>query len=145
MSVAVERHLDIGMPGDGLKCFYINAGRSGQCDIGVSEGMRRCSVKVNSFADALPHARESPLSQWFFSIADDKAAQLTIRAQNFREQSTKRDDAKTGVAFCFADDRLIVVKGDGYSKEELVAEIGAATLVNHVGLETSNSFRNNTA
>jgi len=32
-----------------------------------------------------------------------------------------------------------------YSKEELVAEIGAATLVNHVGLETSHSLRNNAA
>lgn len=32
-----------------------------------------------------------------------------------------------------------------YSKEELVAEIGAATLVNHVGLETAHSFRNNAA
>lgn len=29
-----------------------------------------------------------------------------------------------------------------YSKEELVAEIGAAALVNHVGLETESSFRN---
>lgn len=34
---------------------------------------------------------------------------------------------------------------DDYGKEELVAEIGAATLVNHVGLETPASFRNNTA
>ena len=32
-----------------------------------------------------------------------------------------------------------------YSKDELVAEIGAATLVNHVGLETSTSLRNNAA
>ena len=32
-----------------------------------------------------------------------------------------------------------------YSKEELVAEIGASALVNHVGLETSTSFRNNAA
>ena len=32
-----------------------------------------------------------------------------------------------------------------YSKEELVAEIGAAALVNHCGLESSSSFRNNTA
>ena len=32
-----------------------------------------------------------------------------------------------------------------YSKEELVAEIGAAALVNHVGLETSSSLRNNAA
>ena len=32
-----------------------------------------------------------------------------------------------------------------YSKEELVAEIGAAALVNHCGLESSSSFSNNTA
>ena len=32
-----------------------------------------------------------------------------------------------------------------YSKEELVAEIGAASLVNHSGLETSTSLRNNAA
>ena len=32
-----------------------------------------------------------------------------------------------------------------YSKEELVAEIGASALVNHVGLETSSSFRNTAA
>jgi len=34
---------------------------------------------------------------------------------------------------------------EAYSKEELVAEIGASALVNHVGLETSNSLRNNVA
>jgi len=34
---------------------------------------------------------------------------------------------------------------EDYSKEELVAEIGAATLVNHVGIETSTSLRNNAA
>ena len=34
---------------------------------------------------------------------------------------------------------------ESYSKEELVAEIGAATLVNYAGLETSASFRNSTA
>jgi len=32
-----------------------------------------------------------------------------------------------------------------YSKEELIAEIGAAALVNHAGLETPDSFRNNAA
>ena len=34
---------------------------------------------------------------------------------------------------------------DDYSKEELVAEIGAAALVSHVGLETAGSFRNSAA
>ena len=34
---------------------------------------------------------------------------------------------------------------EAYSKEELIAEIGAAALVNTVGLETTRSFRNNAA
>lgn len=34
---------------------------------------------------------------------------------------------------------------EAYSREELVAEIGAAALVNHAGLETAKSFRNNAA
>ena len=34
---------------------------------------------------------------------------------------------------------------EAYSKEELIAEIGAAALVNHAGLETSGSFRNSAA
>ena len=34
---------------------------------------------------------------------------------------------------------------EAYSKEELVAEIGAAALVNHAGLETASSFRNSAA
>ncbi|MBP3453842.1 MAG: DUF1738 domain-containing protein [Clostridia bacterium] len=34
---------------------------------------------------------------------------------------------------------------EDYSKEELVAEIGASALVNHIGLETSHSLRNNVA
>ena len=34
---------------------------------------------------------------------------------------------------------------EDYSKEELVAEIGASALVNHVGLETTSSLRNNAA
>ena len=34
---------------------------------------------------------------------------------------------------------------EAYSKEELIAEIGAAALINHTGLETSASFRNSAA
>ena len=34
---------------------------------------------------------------------------------------------------------------EAYSKEELIAEIGAAALVNHAGIETSASLRNNAA
>jgi antirestriction protein ArdC len=35
--------------------------------------------------------------------------------------------------------------GEEYSKEELIAEIGSAALVHHVGLETGKSFRNSAA
>lgn len=50
---------------------------------------------------------------------------------------SRLDRLKTGVAAAFG--------GQEYSKEELVAEIGAATLVNHCGIETSKSFRNSAA
>ena len=42
-------------------------------------------------------------------------------------------------------DKIAAFGSDVYSKEELVAEIGAAALVNHCGLETSTSLRNNAA
>ena len=42
-------------------------------------------------------------------------------------------------------DRTAFFGSEAYSKEELIAEIGAATLVNHAGLETASSFRNNAA
>lgn len=42
-------------------------------------------------------------------------------------------------------DKVVSFGSDVYSKEELVAEIGAAALVNHCGLESSTSIRNNAA
>jgi antirestriction protein ArdC len=42
-------------------------------------------------------------------------------------------------------DKTAFFGSEAYSKEELIAEIGASALVNHVGLETADSFRNNTA
>ncbi len=42
-------------------------------------------------------------------------------------------------------DKTAFFGSEAYSKEELIAEIGAATLVNHAGLETPDSFRNNAA
>ena len=47
-----------------------------------------------------------------------------------------------------ADDRKgerVAFGSEAYSKEELVAEIGAANLMNIIGIETSRTFRNNTA
>ncbi len=42
-------------------------------------------------------------------------------------------------------DRVAAFGSEDYSKEELIAEIGAVALVNHTGLETPDSFRNNAA
>lgn len=42
-------------------------------------------------------------------------------------------------------DKTAYFGSEAYSKEELVAEIGASALVNHAGLETSTSFRNSAA
>ena len=42
-------------------------------------------------------------------------------------------------------EKIAFFGSDAYSKEELVAEIGAAALVSHAGLETSSSIRNNAA
>lgn len=47
-----------------------------------------------------------------------------------------------------AEDRkgkLVAFGSEDYSKEELVAEIGSANLMNIVGIETSGTFRNSTA
>lgn len=41
--------------------------------------------------------------------------------------------------------RLVAFGSNEYSKEELVAEIGSANLMNIIGIETKKSFRNSTA
>lgn len=41
--------------------------------------------------------------------------------------------------------KLVAFGSEDYSKEELVAEIGSATLMNIIGIETNHSFRNSTA
>lgn len=42
-------------------------------------------------------------------------------------------------------DKVVCFGSEEYSKEELIAEIGAAALVNQAGLETEKSFRNSAA
>lgn len=45
----------------------------------------------------------------------------------------------------FEDEKSAAFGSEVYSKEELVAELGAATLVNYIGLESEKSFRNSAA
>ena len=42
-------------------------------------------------------------------------------------------------------EKTVFFGNEAYSKEELVAEIGAAALISYVGIETAQSFRNNAA
>ena len=42
-------------------------------------------------------------------------------------------------------DKLVAFGSEEYSKEELVAEIGSASLMNIIGIETNKSFKNSTA
>lgn len=41
--------------------------------------------------------------------------------------------------------KLVALGSEEYSKEELVAELGSATILNMIGIETSKSFRNSSA
>lgn len=41
--------------------------------------------------------------------------------------------------------KLVAFGSEDYSKEELVAELGSANLMNIIGIETTNSFKNSTA
>ena len=45
----------------------------------------------------------------------------------------------------FRDSGSHAFGSENYSKEELVAELGASALVNFLGLESKDSFRNNAA
>lgn len=42
-------------------------------------------------------------------------------------------------------DKIVAFGSEEYSKEELVAELGSATIMNMIGIETRKSFRNSTA
>lgn len=54
-----------------------------------------------------------------------------------KKSRCNREEDRKGKSVAFGSEE--------YSKEELVAEIGAATLVNYCGLETEKSFNNSTA
>lgn len=43
------------------------------------------------------------------------------------------------------ENKLVAFGSDDYSKEELVAELGSASIMNIIGIETKKSFRNSSA
>ena len=54
-----------------------------------------------------------------------------------KESRCNREEERKG--------KLVAFGSDEYSKEELVAEIGSANLLNIIGIETPKSFRNSSA
>lgn len=79
------------------------------------------------------------------SITLPHMAQFTATAEYY---STAFHELTHSTGHASRLDRLTATAHFGnedYSKEELIAEIGAAALVNHAGLETASSFRNSAA
>ena len=86
----------------------------------------------------------------FYRPAEDAITVPAMRqyAQTAEYYSTVFHEMTHSTGHVSRLDRLSKVACFGseeYSKEELIAEIGAAALVNHAGLETESSFRNSTA
>ena len=68
----------------------------------------------------------------YYSTAFHESVHSTMK-----ESRCNREEDRKG--------KLVAFGGDDYSKEELVAEIGSANLMNIVGIETSGTFRNSAA
>jgi antirestriction protein ArdC len=71
-------------------------------------------------------------SSEYYSTAFHKSVHSTMK-----EDRCNRAEDKKG--------KLVAFGSNEYSKEELVAEIGSANLMNIIGIETKKSFRNSTA
>ena len=99
-----------------------------------------------------------------FQISTKKISQYTPHKANITKQpNISHKDANEYYSTTFhesvhstmkesrcnrAEDRkgkLVAYGSDEYSKEELIAEIGSASLMNIIGIETTKSFKNSSA
>lgn len=78
----------------------------------------------------LPELRQFARAEDFYSTAFHEAVHSTLKA--------KRCDRE-------ADNIKAYFGSENYSKEELIAEIGSASILNYLGIETSETFQNSTA
>lgn len=102
---------------------------------GVRSGaFNRISKKPYSLLNQirLPLFEQFTSANEYYSCAFHESAHSTMK----EDRCNRAEDRKGKlVAFGSAD----------YSKEELIAEIGSASLMNIIGIETSNSFKNSAA
>ena len=80
----------------------------------------------------LPLFEQFKESEEYYSTAFHESVHSTMK----ESRCNRADERK---------DKLVAFGSDEYSKEELVAEIGSANLMNIIGIETKKSFRNSTA
>ena len=91
------------------------------------EGDKAC-YRPASDTITVPHIRQFALTAEYYSTLFHELTHSTGHASRLNRL-----------------DKVAFFGTEAYSKEELVAEIGAAALVNHVGLETTHSLRNSAA
>ena len=80
----------------------------------------------------LPLLKQFEKPEEFYSTAFHEATHSTMK-----ENRCNRQEERKG--------KLVAFGSEEYSKEELVAEIGAAGILNSLGIETTHSFRNSAA
>ncbi len=80
----------------------------------------------------LPLFEQFKEAEEYYSTAFHESVHSTMR----ESRCNRADERK---------DKLVAFGSDEYSKEELVAEIGSANLMNIIGIETKKSFRNSTS
>lgn len=88
----------------------------------------RAFYRPSTDSITLPHMAQFALTAEYYSTAFHELTHSTGHAKRLNRL-----------------DSTAYFGSEAYSKEELIAEIGASALVNVAGLETSHSFRNSTA
>lgn len=80
----------------------------------------------------LPLFEQFKQSEEYYSTAFHESVHSTMKTSRCNRQEDRKG-------------KVVSFGSEEYSKEELVAEIGSAQLMNMVGIETTKSFRNSTA
>lgn len=80
----------------------------------------------------LPLFEQFKSSEEYYSTATHESVHSTMKTSRCNRQEDRKG-------------KIVSFGSEEYSKEELVAEIGSAQLMNIIGIETTKSFRNSTA
>lgn len=80
----------------------------------------------------LPLFEQFKSSEEYYSTATHESVHSTMKTSRCNRQEDRKG-------------KVVSFGSEEYSKEELVAEVGSAQLMNIVGIETTKSFRNSTA